>query len=240
MEYKALAIEDDPQAVEMIEEALLALGHTYDLARTLVEARRLIQSNDYPYALEDIAFPTRSPKGIPRVQNAENLLEEMLAAKGRKAPPVVIMSDRKVEHPDDTEHLMRLAMSLGHKGAVDLIQKPFPTAGRTLDRVIKKILGLATHNGAKPKAEPTAVPLARGVEEQWFTVTQAAELLAHDLPGLGIRKAKARVSRAASLNEFRINGKQRLQRRIEIVSLNAWRLQQRDRDLDREDEDRTG
>lgn len=132
-------------------------------------------------------------------------------------------------------------MSLGFKGAKDLIQKPFPTAGRTLDRVIKKVLGLA--NGA-PKHRPSCAkePAGRSAQDgevaddtsKWLTVTQAAELLMHDVPGLNLAKARSRISTAASREEFRFAGASK-DRRIEPDTFASWRLEHRDRDLDEED-----
>ncbi|MFO0839579.1 MAG: hypothetical protein U1D55_13770 [Phycisphaerae bacterium] len=72
--------------------------------------------------------------------------------------------------------------------------------------------------------------------EQWLTVTQCAELLAKDLPSIDLAKAKARVSKAASSRKLTTNGKARDERRIEQQSFDAWRLQQRDRDLDAADD----
>lgn len=72
--------------------------------------------------------------------------------------------------------------------------------------------------------------------EQWLSVTQCAELLCKDFPHLQLDHAKARVSKAAGSKKFVTNGKRGPARRIEAVSFNAWRLQQRDRDLDAADD----
>ena len=68
-------------------------------------------------------------------------------------------------------------------------------------------------------------------KRDWFTVTHAAELLMKDIPELTLEKAKSRVSKAAGEKKFVTNGKGRA-RRIETISFKAWRLDQRDRDLD--------
>ncbi|MBT3202464.1 MAG: DNA-binding response regulator [Phycisphaerales bacterium] len=141
MNYTALVVEDDPQSLDLIEDVLVVLDHKHDVAATLLEARRLVRANEYSYILLDIEFPARSPRGIPRIQNAESFLEDLAEGQGEDAPPVIIMNDRAAGDLDLTEDMMRLAMSLCRKGAIDLIKKPFPTAGRTLDRVIKKALG---------------------------------------------------------------------------------------------------
>jgi hypothetical protein len=128
---------------------------------------------------------------------------------------------------------MRLAMTLQGKGAADLIKTPFPSVGRTLDRVIKKALGLPLRaKRPGPRAGRQAGPSG---QDGWLTVTEAAQLLAKDLPWLDTRKARARVSTAANRKEFRTNGKSRRERRIEPHSFDSWRLRQRDRDLDDSD-----
>lgn len=67
--------------------------------------------------------------------------------------------------------------------------------------------------------------------EQWFTVTQCAERLLADVSGIDKKQAAARVSFAAGRNKFHTNGKNGPARRIERTSFDAWRLQQRERDL---------
>lgn len=127
---------------------------------------------------------------------------------------------------------LQVGQFASRKGVVDLIVKPFPTEGRTLDRVIKKVLGIA--NG---------MPRSNGIQtddngddaEEWLTVTQAAELLMHDVPGLSMAKASSRISTAAGRKEFKFAGV-RQDRGIEPNSFASWRLKQRDRDLDDEDD----
>ena len=69
----------------------------------------------------------------------------------------------------------------------------------------------------------------------WLTVTDCARLLMKDIPRLDLEHAKARVSKASNTDKLVTNGKKRNARRIERVSFDAWRLRQRDRDLDMED-----
>lgn len=66
----------------------------------------------------------------------------------------------------------------------------------------------------------------------WLTVTAAAHLLMIDIPGLSLKNARARVSKAANDGTVRSNGKKRSDRRIDPTSLAAWRLQKRDRHMD--------
>ncbi len=69
----------------------------------------------------------------------------------------------------------------------------------------------------------------------WLTVTEAAELLAEDLSWLTIEKARARVSRAAGNELFKTNGLEGTLRRIERHSFSTWRLEQRNKDLAKDD-----
>lgn len=73
--------------------------------------------------------------------------------------------------------------------------------------------------------------------ERWISVTEGAQLLVNDLPYLDMKKAAARISKAAGASKFMTNGKTRDARRIDRTSFDAWRLEQRDRDLDEEDDE---
>ncbi|MCC6425858.1 MAG: hypothetical protein IT435_03450 [Phycisphaerales bacterium] len=74
-------------------------------------------------------------------------------------------------------------------------------------------------------------------EARWITVSDGAQLLLSDLPYLDVKRAAARVSKAAGAGKFVTNGKTRDARRIERISFDAWRLAQRDRALDAEDDE---
>jgi CheY-like chemotaxis protein len=210
--YRALVVEDDPETIDQVVDVLNSLEHEYDTACSQREAADRMKGQEYSYVLPDIEIPAVSRKGRPRIQNVENLLEKIHRMKGL-TPPVVIMSDYAAEGLDATENFMRLAMSLKQKGAADLIKKPFPTAGRTLDRVIKKVLRLPMVE-AVPKEEP-----GEGQEDvqegdpEMLTVT------------------------AAGREEFETNGLKGRGRRIDRHTFSTWRLKQRDRDLDAEDDD---
>jgi CheY-like chemotaxis protein len=235
-EHKALIVEDDPAVIDQVVEVLDSLEHTWDTACSQHEAAKRIGSCEYSYVLLDIEIPARSRTGTPRIQNVENLLEKIHAVRNGSSPPVIVLSDYVAQGLDATEGVMRLAMSLRAKGAADLIKKPFPTAGRTLDRVIKKVLGLAAGRLPRPVMPPgDPEDGAADANADWLTVTQAAELLVHDLPGLDLKRARARVSVSAGRDEFGTNGRKGKSRRIDRHSFSTWRLAQRDRDLDAED-----
>lgn len=73
-------------------------------------------------------------------------------------------------------------------------------------------------------------------ESDWLTVSRCAELLLTDVSGLDLNKAKARVSWAAGKGKFRTNGATGNARRIDRHSFSTWRLEQRERDLDADEE----
>ena len=165
--HRALIVEDNPETIDMIVDVLASLEHEYDTACSQEEALRRLKAREYSYVLLDIEIPAQSRKGPARIQNTENLLEKIGEAKGTTAPPVIIMNDHCAGSLDSTEDMMRLAMSMTRKGAADIIKKPFPKAGRTLDRVIKKALagkrGMCDQEKIKTTARPPAVESAAGV-----------------------------------------------------------------------------
>lgn len=67
--------------------------------------------------------------------------------------------------------------------------------------------------------------------EKWLTVTEAAKEHASDIDGMTFSHAKVAISRAATQGGFKSRGTGR-SRLIDPVSLRAWRLQQRERNLD--------
>jgi CheY-like chemotaxis protein len=170
---KALVVEHDPETIDQIAEVLVSLDHDYDTSCSQVEASRRIKANEYSYILMGIRIPARSRTGVPRVQNVKNLLENIHASRNGDSPPVIILSDCVAPNLDDAEEMMRLAMSLTAKGAADVIRKPFPSKGRTLDEAIKDVL-LRTGRGVatipiEGKAAACPAPPADGdVEPRKF------------------------------------------------------------------------
>lgn len=65
----------------------------------------------------------------------------------------------------------------------------------------------------------------------WQTVSEAAKLLLADISGLDLAKARARVSIASRRGQFLSNGQAKYEHRVEPTSYAAWRLAQRERDL---------
>jgi CheY-like chemotaxis protein len=193
---KALVVEDDQRTRETIDEVLTALEHEYDTATCLLEARKLLKVNGYTYVLLNCRIPARLG-GTPRTQNTENFLEVLADVKGKDMPPVVILLPPESAYADVTrEASIRWAAGVMRRGAADFIAKPFATEGRTLDRVIKKVLvgkvepaciswptaapDEASVDAAEPGADSTALPdrkkpadlpvPAAATEDRWSTV----------------------------------------------------------------------
>lgn len=85
------------------------------------------------------------------------------------------------------------------------------------------------------KIELSVIRAAETATPDWLTVKAAARTLMKDL-NLDFAAAKSRVLRAADSKKFESAG-DKGSRRIDPVSFSAWRLEQRDRDLDAEDEE---
>ena len=77
----------------------------------------------------------RGWRSQPRIQNSLNLLEQIRETDTMSKAPVIIMSDHTPKNSEEAVKMMRLASDLTRSGGIDYIHKPFPTAGRTLDRV---------------------------------------------------------------------------------------------------------
>ena len=135
-QYRALIVEDDDKIVEVVEQCLESLGHEHDRAATQSEANELLAANAYCYVLLDLEIPFNAD-GFARIQNGENLLEQIRAMDLRCTPPIIIMTSHGRDGPDRAVRMMK-------RGANDYICKPFSNAsGDTLDDKIKESLGAA-------------------------------------------------------------------------------------------------
>jgi CheY-like chemotaxis protein len=231
---KVLVVEHEEQTRQRIDEILTALEFPYEVANSLSEARRCLVRDGYGLVLAAADIPLR-PGARPRIQNAEHLMLSLRKAKGAKLPKVILLTTERPGVRDEDKY--RWAAQMRSLGVSDFVEKPLADEGRTPDRVIRKVVGPLDANAADPSGVRHPAPPGGAVADGadgWLTVTQAAELLMHDVPGLDLAKARARTSTAASRQEFSVAGT-RKGRRIDPVSFAAWRLQQRDRDLDNED-----
>lgn len=147
MRPKALIVDDDPDIREAVSEILDSLHHTYEVADSLATAREQLESGNYNYILLDLEIPVRAGRSLSRIQNGENLLEEIVQRRGSNSSPIVIvMTAHGTDGPD-------LAVDMMKKGACDYVTKPFQTSGRTLDKSIRAALTLVAGTAAKQEME---------------------------------------------------------------------------------------
>jgi len=153
MAPKALVIDDDPEILEDVAEILDSMGHEYDLAACQEEGRRLVAANEYTYFLLDLEIPV-APGKKARIQNGENLLREILDRHGLFGPPVIVITGHGKDGPG-------LARRMFHEGAIDFVNKPFPSTGDTLDKAIRKAISRQARRramGQHPLASPAPTP----------------------------------------------------------------------------------
>lgn len=146
MTHKALVIDDDPAIIESVSDILDSLGHDHDRADSVETARKCLDQGVYDYVLLDLEIPVRTGK-FPRVQDGENLLEEIVQRRGSlSAPVIIVMTAHGTDGPD-------LAVDVMKKGAVDYVTKPFKTVGRTIDKSIREALTrISNHTETVPGA----------------------------------------------------------------------------------------
>jgi len=131
--FRALIVEDNPEIVEIVEDILRSLGHEFDAAFCQAEARELLAQKQHDYYLLDLEIPVETGRSLPRIQNGENLLREIIARRGTRHAPVIIMTSHGTDTP-------RLAVRMMKLGASDYVTKPFDTVGKTLDNAILEAL----------------------------------------------------------------------------------------------------
>lgn len=134
MPHEALVIDDDPEVQEMVAEILDSLGHGYDMATCQEEARELLRGKRYTYCLVDLEIPVRAGKGLPRIQNGENLIAEIVQQRGTRKEPIIVITGHDKQNSALAVRMMKL-------GAADYVTKPFPPTGETLDKAIREALG---------------------------------------------------------------------------------------------------
>ena len=155
MTPKALVIDDDPYIIDAVGDILASLGHQYDHANSVESARQCMEHNEYTYVLLDLEIPVRAGKSFPRIQDGENLLEEIIRGRGTRREPVVIVM---TAHGTDGHEL---AVDVMKKGAVDYVAKPFKSVGRTLDKSIREALAGVGIQPPSPAAGDGAVPATK-------------------------------------------------------------------------------
>lgn len=150
---KALVIDDDSEIAETVRDILTSLGHRFDHADSFETARTRLDADEYAYYLVDLEIPVRAGRGLPRIQNGENLIEEINRRAGERKAPIIVMTAHGRDGPD-------LAVEVMKKGAMDFITKPFPTNGNTLDKKISEALARSCPPTPGRRAAPgsTRVP----------------------------------------------------------------------------------
>ena len=164
MKCRALVIEDDPEVISAIEEVLDSIGHQCDIVSNLADALKHCAAGQYAYVLSDMEIHARPRRGKARIQNVENLLERLAETPNGECLPIILMTDFTAPENPLLVKMMRLAATLCEMGVCEFIGKPFPSEGRTLDRVIKKVLGLYV----------AAPPRSRGRGKKAIVATCAA------------------------------------------------------------------
>jgi CheY-like chemotaxis protein/biotin operon repressor len=134
MKPKALVVEDDVRIVDSIEDALYSIGHDHDLVTNQHDASRLLKEGEYSYVLLDLQIPAKPNRGGAEIEFGVNLLADIQRIKGPHRLPVIVMTAYSAACLDMTTELTA-------GGASDFIAKPFSDSGRTLTKVIHKVLG---------------------------------------------------------------------------------------------------
>lgn len=133
MQHRALIVDDDASIRRIVRSVLDSLGHKYAEASSQESARKILAGGGFTYVLLDLEIPEKDLRGIPRIQNGMNFLEEVSSEPATAAIPVIVMTAHAANNN-------RLIMDCIDTGASNYIDKPFPITQRTLDSVIKHTL----------------------------------------------------------------------------------------------------
>ena len=133
MTYRALVVDDDREIIDIVDESIESLGHEHDDAMSQEEGRERLFAAKHDYYLLDLGLPLHRGRGLPRIQNGENLLAEICDYRHGDPAPIIVMTGYGLDSPDLAVQVMKL-------GATDYITKPFPSIGKTLDNTIRDAL----------------------------------------------------------------------------------------------------
>ncbi len=139
---KALVVEDNAADVNYVSAVLNSVGHKFEVAGSQAEATALLAKHDYDYTLLDREIPYE-PGGIKRLQNGDNLFEQIKRDPRLNGMRVIIITAYDVSDPDQAVEMVK-------QGAFDFIAKPFnPGRRKTLDKVVQRAAsGLAAFHPA--------------------------------------------------------------------------------------------
>lgn len=169
---RVLVVDGDENTRTAATQLLLSsCRQSFDFASNLVEAVELLKHSNYVCIFTALELPAIAG-APPRRQDLENLLDEVEMIKGFFKPPIVCLYARPTDMDDDAWTSWTSDMAL--KGVVKWVKRPYPSSGRTPDRMLKKILN--GHYVRVVKVKPlTAAEL------------MAAPLNGHDTPDAAVR-----------------------------------------------------
>jgi DNA-binding response OmpR family regulator len=159
MKPRALVVDDDPEILRTVGDILVSLNHEYDPADSFTAARQCIERREYTYFLIDLQIPVQSGHGLSRIQNGENLIDEIISQDDERKRRIIAIT----AHGNDGPHQ---AVEVMKKGIADYIPKPFASSGKTLDKAILAMLARIedkapkSQHAAEHGAQPT--PFAGG------------------------------------------------------------------------------
>lgn len=133
MKPRALVVDDDLEIANIVGEILTSLDHEYDIADSVAVARQLIETNQYDYFLVDLQLPVHSGHGLSRIQNGENLIDELIHQDESRKRRIIAITAHGNDRPIQPVEMMK-------KGIADYIPKPFEESGKTLDKAILEML----------------------------------------------------------------------------------------------------
>lgn len=121
-----------------------SLGHEFAGAASQEEARELIESERFDYVFLDLEIPVKLGRNAPRLQNGINLLCELMDHFGNRVP-LIVTTGQGTNGPDICRECMKA-------GTADYVVKPFPSTGRTLEKVILEALGEVGHGNGQRRS----------------------------------------------------------------------------------------
>jgi|WetSurMetagenome_2_1015567.scaffolds.fasta_scaffold09200_6 CheY-like chemotaxis protein len=131
MRRPVLAVHNDPKIAGSLKEALTSLDWEYCWARSQTEARRRLANTEVSGIFLDLEIPACQKHGTPSVDNGLNLIDQIRANERLAHVPIVASARLRTAKP-------RLVAWVMRHGATDFIEKPFPSHGDTLCKVLKK------------------------------------------------------------------------------------------------------
>jgi len=152
----ALVVDDNADIAEAVCDRLESLGHKCVCVSSQDDARQAIAKQRFSYVLLDLEIPVKVGRGVPRIQNGENLLQEIKQSDLQKGVPIIVMSGHGIDSPS-------LAVQMMKKGACDYVVKPFPETGNTLEKAICDALAASS---VPPPAAATDGAESKAVEKK--------------------------------------------------------------------------